>query len=108
MIIKKAVYEDVPTTMRREVCPEQHGCDQCKKPIVPYGNDERLDIKVFHHDDDTGVKDFFFCSWHCVFKFCRKIKTDYFFTLPYVCFDNKLPGRRAKDFLAVARKLGRR
>jgi hypothetical protein len=107
MLIKEAVREDCPTCGRfvKEVSPEQHGCDECRKPIVPYGNDERLDIAVFRNNAET--KHYFFCSWKCVFKFAKKIKTDHFFTLPYVSFDNTLVGRRAKDFMREIAKVTR-
>ena len=100
MLIKEAVREDCKECGRfkREISPERHGCDECRKPIVPYGNDdERLDVTVFHNEEAS--EHFYFCSWRCVFTFVRSVKTDYFFTLPYVCINNKIIGRRAKDFL---------
>ena len=108
MLLKKAVREDCDKCGRfvREVSPEQHGCDQCKKPIVPFGNDERLDIRMFKQAG--GTETFYFCSWRCVFTFARKIHTDYFFTLPYVSMDNVMPGRRVKDFQAEIKKIFRK
>jgi len=106
MIIKEAVNENCTECGRfkKEVSPELHGCDQCSKTIKPYGNDdERLDVTV--HDHTSSAKHFYFCSWSCVFKFARKVKTDYFFTLPYVSFDNRIVGRRAKDFLKEIKKI---
>lgn len=106
MLIKEAVIEECNKCGRyvRELEPEQHGCDQCKKPIEPYGNDERLDVSVFHNDNKTSTERFYFCSWACVFRFVRNLKPDYFFTLPYVCADNKIKGRRAKDFFRIVRR----
>lgn len=100
MLIKEAVNETCSECGRhkREVSPEQHGCDKCLKPVTPYGNDERLEVSVFYADNEA-TKHFYFCSWDCVFAFVKTIKTDHFFTLPYVCADNKIVGRRAKDFL---------
>jgi hypothetical protein len=105
MLLKAEVQETCGECGRykRTVSPEQHGCDQCKKPIVPYGNDERLDVTVFYLNDRT--EHFYFCSWHCVFVFVKKIKTNHFFTLPYVCYDNKIVGRRASDFFKEVRKI---
>lgn len=105
MLLKESVREDCTKCGHyiREISPEQHGCDKCKKPIVPFGNDERLDVAVFHSGDST--KHFYFCSWECVFKFVKTVKSDHFFTLPYVSINNKIPGRRASDFWKIVRKL---
>lgn len=108
MLIKEAVRQNCDKCGRyeKEISPEQHGCDQCKEPIVPYGNDERLDVTVFYDNDSTSNTDrFYFCSWKCVFEFVKKIKTDHFFTLPYVTADNKIKGRRAADFFAAIKNV---
>lgn len=103
MLIKAHEVENCGSCGRfvKEISPEQHGCDRCKKPIVPYGNDERLDVRVYHKGDNGRTDTYYFCSWKCVFGFVRKFKCDYFFTLPYVSFDNTIKGRRAKDFFSV-------
>lgn len=107
MLIKEQKVENCECCGRfvKEISPEQHGCDQCEKPIVPYGNDERLDVRVFSNKRDSSSKAYFFCSWKCVFKFVKKVKTDYFFTLPYIIFDNKVKGRRVKDFFAAIKAI---
>lgn len=109
MLIKAAVDQNCSKCGRFEknVEPEQYGCDQCRKPIVPYGNDERLDVTVFppNNQDHRGIEHFYFCSWKCVFQFVKKIKNTRFFTLPYVCFDNRIKGRRGVDFLSVVKGL---
>lgn len=107
MKIKDSVQENCPTCHRfvREISPEQHGCDQCRKPIEPCGNDERLEISVFTHREDTSTQHYYFCSWDCTLRFAAKIHTDYFFTLPYACTDHKIVGRRAKDLQKILRKL---
>ena len=109
MLIKAAVHENCGECgrIKKEVSPEEYGCDKCRKPIVPYGNDERLDITVFHNDQELATDHFYFCSWRCVFSFAKKIKTDHFFTLPYVSCDNKIEGRRAQDFMWQIRSLGK-
>jgi hypothetical protein len=106
MIIKKAVDQTCSKCgcYEKQISPEQHGCDQCKKPIVPFGNDERLDVGVFYLHKAT--KHFYFCSWRCVFNFVMRLKTDHFFTLPYVVFDHKIKGRRAVDFFREVRRRG--
>ena len=106
MIIKEEIRENCDKCGRfvRQVSPEQHGCDQCKKPIQPYGNnDERLEVTVFTHADGSNTKHYLFCSWRCVFAFLEKVRTDYFISLPYVSFDNKIVGRRARDFKRLIR-----
>lgn len=70
MKLKDAVYASCGECGRnkREISPEQFGCDQCQKPIEPFGNDERLDVILFHKDS-MATENFHFCSWACVFKF---------------------------------------
>lgn len=105
MRIKEAVQENCGECGRfkREISPEQYGCDECKTPIAPFGNDEQLDVTVFYKSD--SAEHFYFCSWKCVFEFTRHIATDYFFKLPYVSHDNAMPGRRAKDFFAAIKNV---
>lgn len=107
MLIKEAVHENCKECGRfkREISPEQHGCDECRSPIVPCGNDERLEVVVFHNDSRESTEQFYFCSWACVFRFVKRIKTDNFFTLPYVVADHKIKGRRAQDFQALIKRL---
>ena len=110
MKIKDYVTENCPTcnSFIREISPEEWGCDQCRKPIVPCGNDERLDVKLFYKKDgETCSDDYYFCSWACVFNFVLKKRTNYFITLPYVSFDHKIKGRRAKDFFDIIKKLAK-
>jgi hypothetical protein len=109
MKIKEAVVERCNECggFKKEISPEQYGCDFCRKPIEPFGNDERLEVSVFCNRGDTTTKNYYFCSWRCVFGFLqsKKARTDYFTTLPYVSFDNKIVGRRAMDFFALIKKL---
>ena len=108
MILKEAVHQNCSKCGRleKEINPEQLGCDFCTTPIVPYGNDERLDVTVFH-EEGKEPQYFYFCSWHCVFRFTKTIKTTYFFTLPYVSMGNKIVGRRGKDYFKEISKIGK-
>jgi hypothetical protein len=76
---------------------ETYGCDECGKPIN-FPNIERnfLEMAVFSHTEET--KHFQFCSWKCCLKKGKKLKPDYFISLPYLSFDEKQKGLRAEDF----------
>ncbi len=53
-------------------------CDYCKKIIekVRY-----LESIVFYEKDKKNLH-FYFCSWKCFFNKMKKVKTDYFISLP--------------------------
>lgn len=88
MIIKKAKYKKVKVLQRRMVSREVYGCDCCKKEIKEYPNEEeRLDMTVWHQKDDSDTRHYHFCSWDCVLKFVKTVKSDYFLNLPHVNFD---------------------
>ena len=80
---------------------KEYGCDTCRKHINEnYGQErEYLRLVVFAKTDNSGAKDYQFCSWKCVFKKLRTLKTDYFVSLPYLHFDSNIKGQRASDFL---------
>lgn len=102
MIIKKAQYKKVRKTVTVMTHEEQHGCDCCRKRIIPYDGD-KLQLTVFNKDKQQGTvsNNYHFCSWKCLFRFIPTIKSDYFFNLPYVSYDNKTKGMRAQDFMEV-------
>lgn len=100
MLIKKAVYKEVPTTKRVVVTHEVHGCDECGSVIDEYPNpDNRLDLTVFRHVDDCETESHHFCSWECVLKFLPKIKTDYFVDLPMMYYDTPKGSKRSAKAL---------
>lgn len=105
MIIKKAKYKKVMVKQNQMISGEVYGCDECRKEIKGFPNEEpRLDIKIFRHDN-SDTKSLAFCSWKCVFKHTPKIKTDYFFSLPYVSFDNGTKEASAKEFIKLIKKI---
>jgi hypothetical protein len=107
MIIKKAKYKTVTVKQKKRISGDVHGCDECGKEIKDFPNEEsRLDIRIFKHDNSDTVE-LHFCSWACVFKYTPKIKTDYFFTLPYVSFDTKGKLASAKEFLELVKKINK-
>lgn len=105
MILKKAEYKKVIKEINERISDDVYGCDECKKE---FGDEYKLQIDVFYHDeknkkkDSTGETDKYdFCSWVCVFKFLPKIKTDFFVNLPYLIYDSKTKGTSVKDFLKL-------
>ena len=94
MEIKKAVYKKVKRVQTVMVKDAVYGCDHCKKEIKDYPNEEgRLELTVFYQDSHT--EHLHYCSWDCVLMDIPKIKTDDFFNLPYVIFDEKVPNKRS-------------
>jgi hypothetical protein len=84
---------------RHHVSDEEYGCDVCRKPINRDGQTrQHLSANVFHNGEVTTRLEF--CSWKCCIQGLRKVKTDYFVALPYLHYDEKQKGIRAKDFFA--------
>jgi len=82
----------------------QYGCDNCKRVLnmeLDEGEYDFLRLTVFRNGSSI---DYQFCCWNCVLKFLPKIKSDYFVSLPYLLYDNKRKGMRAKDFLKLVKK----
>ena len=99
MKIKEATYNACPTCDHRtRATDDAYGCDECRKPI-DYGGKQRqyLAANVFSHDSSPS-KDLHFCSWKCALKGLKKVKSDYFVSLPYLHYDDQQKGIRAKDF----------
>lgn len=105
MIIKKAKYKTVTVKQKRMVSDEVYGCDECKKEIKEFPNeDPRLNITVFYHAE-PGTDNYHFCSWECVLKFIPKINTDYFINLPHVCYDSNNKHKNAQGLIdAITKK----
>jgi len=102
MIIKKAKFKSVRVWRKKEISPEQYGCDNCRKPILePNEDTERLEVKAFFKDNGP-TKYFHFCSWDCVLAFIPKIKSDYFIDLPFIMCDQIRGG--VKEFLSAIKK----
>ena len=102
MKIKDAQYKQVVKTVNERVSQDVYGCDNCKKVIDFNLKDvESLEATVFKHAGNTESNRLEFCSWKCCIVRLRKVKTDYFISLPFLSFDNKQNGLKAKDFFAL-------
>lgn len=98
MKIKEATYHTCPTCENRSrESDDEYGCDECQTPI-DYGSKKRqhLQATVFRHNLETENLEF--CSWKCALKGLKKVKSDYFVSLPYLHYDERQKGVRAKDF----------
>jgi len=105
MIIKKAKYKTVTVKQKRMVSDEVYGCDECKKEIKEFPNeDPRLNITVFYQIKPS-IDNYHFCSWECIINFIPKIETDYFFNLPPVCCDSKNKNKNRQGLIdAITKK----
>jgi len=93
MIIKERKFRECPECgSKKLIKDEEYGCDTCKSPII----DTYLSLTLFKHSDES--KDYHFCSWECVLKKLKTLKTDYFITLPYLSFDEPTEKRGYKGF----------
>ena len=78
------------------------GCDNCKKVIdLNKKATDWLEVTIFNQNREADHCQL--CSWKCVIKFVRKIKSDYFVTLPFLHYDKGPPQTRASAFF---RELG--
>ena len=73
-------------------------CDNCNKEMGEFGS---LDMTVFSNKGNTRSKRYELCSWKCVFEKLKKVKSNYFVSLPYLHYDRdkeRLAGQDGKDF----------
>lgn len=100
MIIQKREYQKCKCCGRNEkmIQDELYGCDNCKKEIgdATKGLTDYLEITAHYQKGDS--KRLHFCSWSCALTKLKKLKTDYFISLPFLSFDNKVKGQRPSDF----------
>ena len=100
MIIKPAKYKKTKKTISVLVSQDIYGCDQCKKEIDMNLKDaDYLKTTVFSLDGTSEHR--IFCSWKCVIENLKKVKTDYFVSLPFVSYDKKGKGLRAEDLISL-------
>jgi len=89
------------TTVKVE---ETYSCDECAKVIdLNKTNIEYLDIAIFFHDNSKEIGHRQYCSWKCCLKNLRKVKTDYFISLPMLTFDTKTKGLHPRDFFKLVK-----
>lgn len=103
MIVKNATYKTCKSCgTKHRLTDETYGCDECRKPIDREGEQRQyLRVGVFKHGEETRHLEF--CSWRCCAKGLRKVKTDYFVSLPFLHYDERQKGIRAQDFFALLR-----
>jgi hypothetical protein len=82
---------------RKRISDDVYGCDECRA-VIDSTSRQYLDPVVHRHD--ATPERLQFCSWACCMKGLRKVKTDYFVSLPMLLFDEKTPGLRPQDFFA--------
>lgn len=89
---------------RKRLTDDAYGCDVCKKPIsyeITGKHHQHLRATVFNEGKES--RDLEFCSWACCLRGLKKVKSDYFVSLPYLLYDEKQKGIRAKDFFDAVR-----
>lgn len=101
MKIKEATYKTCKGCgSKSRLTDESYGCDECRKPIDRGGQERQyLQATVFKHDVESRQLEF--CSWKCCLKGLRKVRTDYFVSLPFLHYDERQKGVRARDFFAA-------
>ncbi len=95
MIVKPAKFKKEKRIVDVRVSNDIYGCDQCKKEFEE--NREYLQYTIHFQEGEAERHEF--CSWKCVLKSLKKVKTDYFVSMPFLHYDKGTAGTRAKDFL---------
>ena len=105
MLIKEQKYRTCKSCQaRHSIGEEVYGCDTCRKEIdLNKKGVEYLDATVFRHNGEAA-KHMQFCSWKCAMKSLRKVKSDYFISLPFLQYDSSSAGLRAHDFFALLKR----
>lgn len=102
MLIQDNKYRVCDSCRARHLISERiYGCDTCKK-VIDMNQPEReyLSATVFSHT--KGNADIHACSWVCMMKALRKVKTDYFVSPPFLHYDKSASkGMRASDFFKL-------
>ena len=105
MLIKDRKYRVCKSCEARHLTSnEVYGCDTCRKILdmnQPKADYLRANV---HRHGDTASEEIICCSWVCMVKALRKVKSDYFVSLPFLHFDDTPKGMRADDFFALIRK----
>src|SRR5688572_12698582 len=102
MIIKPAKFKKCRGCgSRKRLSDDVFGCDGCKKPI-PDGA-EYLEATVFNDGAAGNAGRITFCSWKCAMSAIRKVKSNYFVTLPYLHYDK--PADSATSAAAFFREI---
>jgi len=104
MIIKERKFRECPECgSKKLIKDEEYGCDACKSPIILGKHDTYLSLTLFKRSDEN--KSYHFCSWECVFKKLKTLKTDDFISLPYLSFDERNKKRGCEGFWEAIKRV---
>jgi hypothetical protein len=99
MKVREATYKSCKSchTRLKMVRDEAYGCDECRKEIdMDKRGTDYLEARIFSKNHETiGMQ---FCSWRCCLRGLKKVKSDYFVSLPYLHYDE---GILAKEFFKL-------
>jgi len=104
-LIREAEWSECKCCKRRDkiIQEEMYGCDSCGKEIdLSKPDTDYLRASVFK-TKVSAAEHLTYCSWRCAIKGLKKVKSDYFVSLPYLHYDPHKPGMRAKDFFALVK-----
>ena len=107
MLIKSAKYKKVKRIVNERISQEVYGCDECKgvidlnKPKMHY-----LEFTIFKNKGNSERH--IICSWKCFAENIKKVKTDYFVSLPFLNFDINQKGLRSRDFIEILKEQNER
>ena len=105
MLIKDRTYKECNGCGHRRIATnEVYGCDTCKK-VIDTNNPEREYLSATVHKKGADrATDIQCCSWRCMAKALRKVKTNYFVSMPFLMYEKAAKGMRAQDFFALLKK----
>lgn len=104
MIVKDAEFKvcECCGTRQRTAGPVL-GCDYCQTPILL---ERGLTITVFFKEGEAV--DYHFCSWDCLLLKLPEIETDHFISLPYLSYDEDIPGQAVGGFWKAIKAMAER
>lgn len=110
MLVKERVYRTCKSCEARHlVSNEVYGCDTCKKVLdMNKPEADYLRASIHRHAQSGNSDEIICCSWACMLKALRKVKSDYFVSLPFLHFDKTPKGMRAEDFFKLFRRVDRK
>ena len=101
MLLKERTYRTCKSCKSlSHLRSEVYGCDGCRK-VLDMNKPEVDYLRAnIHRKEQTGLsQEIVCCSWKCMMKSLRKVKCDYFISLPFLHFDEGVnSGIHAKGF----------
>ena len=103
MLLKERTYRTCKSCKSRShLRSEVYGCDTCRKVLdMNLPQADYLRANVHRHNQAGNSEEIICCSWKCMLKALRQVKSDYFVSLPFLHFDSTVKGMRAEDFFAL-------